>query len=178
MPALVLMTDDTRGVDWPQAAAALPRGAAVIVRHREPKAREALARRLKPVCAMRGTLLLIADDLRLAVRVRADGVHIPQRHGATIAAIRARFPRWLVTASAHGAASVIAARAAGADCVLIAPVFATASHPGRGALGPVRFAALAGGPNCYALGGIDARTVRRLAATPACGIALIGGWVG
>lgn len=171
------MTDDARDVDWVQATAALPRGAAVVVRHREPRAREALARRLKRVCAARGVLLLIADDPSLAMRVRANGVHVPQRRGAKLAAIKARFPRWLVTASGHHAAAVMAARTAGADAVLIAPVFETASHPGRGALGPVRFAALADGPNCYALGGVDAASVQRLAATPACGIALIGGWV-
>lgn len=171
------MTDDARDVDWPRAVAALPRGAAIIVRHRETKAREALAKRLKSVCAARGILLLIADDQNLAMRVRADGVHIPQRHGAKIAPVKARFPRWLVTASAHRAASVLTAQNAGADAVLIAPVFATASHPGRSALGLVRFAALLSGPNCYALGGVDARSVQRLVATPACGVALIGGWI-
>jgi thiamine-phosphate pyrophosphorylase len=176
LPALVLMTDDARGADWVSAVAALPRGAAVIVRHREPRARAALARRLKGVCAARRLKLLIADDIALAVRVRADGVHVPQRQGAKIAAIKARHPRWLVSASAHGAASVGAAAAA--DAVIIAPVFATASHPGRAPLGAMRFAALAqGGHAAYALGGIDARSVQRLAAMPVCGIALIGGWV-
>ena len=84
------MTDDARDVDWPLAVAALPRGAAVIVRHREAKARGALATRLKRVCAARGILLLIANDQNLAMRVRADGVHIPQRHGAKIGAVKAR----------------------------------------------------------------------------------------
>jgi thiamine-phosphate pyrophosphorylase len=177
LPAFVLMMDDQRKVDWARAVAALPRGAAVILRHRQAHAREDLARRLKPVCAARRIKLLIADDVLLALRVRADGVHVPERHGAKIAAIKAQHPRWFVTASAHGAASVAAARCA--DAVIIAPVFATASHPGREAFGPVRFAALArGAPVVYALGGIDARSVQRLAAMPVCGIALIGGWVG
>lgn len=170
------MTDDARDADWAHAVAALPAGAAVIVRHRDRLARAALARRLKPICAARRIKLLIADDEALAILVRADGFHAPQRARAKVRAIKARHPRWLVTAAAHDAASVRSARAA--DAVIVAAVFATASHPGRAALGPVRFAALAREAcAAYALGGIDASSVQRLAAMPVCGIALIGGWV-
>lgn len=177
MPPLILMTDDARDADWACAAAALPAGAAVIVRHRDRLGRAALARRLKPICAARRLKLLVADDEALAIQVRADGFHAPQRGRAKVRAIKARHPRWLVTLAAHDAASVRSARAA--DAVIIAAVFATASHPGRAALGLVRFAALAREARAaYALGGIDARSVQRLAAMPICGIALIGGWIG
>lgn len=176
LPPLILMTDDVRRVDWTAAVEALPRGAAVIVRHREAPAREALARRLYGVARARGVKLLVADDERLAVRVRADGVHVPQRRAAKAAAIKARHPRWLVTVSAHGHSSVAAARYA--DAVLVAPVFATASHPGGRPLGVARFAALTQRGACvYALGGIDAASVRRLGAMRIAGVALIGGWV-
>lgn len=169
------MTDDARDVDWAAAVAALPRGAAVIVRHREPHAREALARRLRGVAVARGVKLLIADDEALAVRVRADGMHVPQRHGARAAAIKVRHPHWLVTASAHDAA----ATRVQADAVILGPVFATASHPGALSLGRVRFAALARQTRrVYALGGVDAVSVQRLATMPICGLALISGWVG
>lgn len=165
------MTDDAREADWDEAVAALPRGAAVIVRHRQPHAREALARRLRPVARARGVKLLIADDPALAVRVGADGVHVPERKAAMIAGMRARHPLWLITASAHGLA-----RNVRADAVLLSPVFATESHVGRVSLGVVRFAALSRG--CvYALGGIDAGSVQLLATSRACGIALIRGWV-
>lgn len=168
------MTDDARDVDWVEAVAALPRGAAVIVRHRERKAREVLARRLRAVAIARGVKLLIADDEALAVRVRADGLHIPQRHGVRAAAIKSRYPHWLVTASAHDAAAMRVR----ADAVIVGPVFATASHPGARGLGAVRFAALAhGARHVYALGGVDAQSAQRLSAQPLSGVALIGGWV-
>ncbi|MDZ4866514.1 MAG: thiamine phosphate synthase [Alphaproteobacteria bacterium] len=176
LPSLILMTDDARDVDWVEAVSALPRGAAVIVRHREPHAREALARRLRGVAVTRGVKMLIADDEALAVRVGADGMHVPQRRAARIAAIKASHPRWLVTASAHGVASVAAAR--DADAVIVAPVFATATHPGAASLGAVRFALLARGAlRVYALGGVDAVSVQRLTALRISGVALIGGWV-
>jgi thiamine-phosphate pyrophosphorylase len=178
LPPLVLMTDDAREVDWAGAVAALPRGAAVIVRHRDPKAREVLARCVRKIAAARRVRLLVADDLALAMRVRADGVHVPQRHATRIAAVKAAHPTWLVTTSAHGAASVAAARRLGADAVIVGPVFATASHPGREALGVMRFASFARrAPHVYALGGVDAVSVQRLAAHPLSGVALIGGWV-
>lgn len=77
------MTDDTREADWAEAVAALPRGAAVIVRHREPHAREALARRLRAIARAQGVKLLVADDPALAVRVGADGVHVPELAAAS-----------------------------------------------------------------------------------------------
>src|SRR5262249_28096521 len=139
-PVLILMTDDTRAADWREAAAALPKGSAVVVRHRDARERERLAQTLRAVCAPRRIKLLIADDPRLAVRVRADGVHLPEKRAAHIAGLKAQHPRWFVSAAAHGARSAAAALRAGADAVLIAPAFATASHPRRKALGPLKLA--------------------------------------
>lgn len=165
------MTDDVRDADWAEAVAALPRGAAVIVRHREPRAREALARQLRPIARARGVKLLIADDPALAVRVGADGAHVPERKAAMIAGLRALHPRWIITTSAHGMV-----REREADAALLSPVFATASHAEHASLGVVRFAAQSRG-RVYALGGVDASSAQRLAASGACGIALIGGWI-
>lgn len=149
------------------------------MRHRDARAREALARTLRGLCAARGVRLLIADDAKLALRVRADGVHVPERHLARIAGLKARHPRWFVSASAHGARAIATTRA-GADAVLIAPVFATASHPGRRALGALRAAMLASEARipAYALGGIDTTSVQRVSGARLSGIALIGGWTG
>lgn len=168
------MTDDTRDVDWGEAVSALPRGAAVIVRHRNARARCALARRLRDVAVARGVKVLIADDEGLAVRVRADGLHVPQKNAARVAAIKARHPLWLVTASAHDEAAM----RIDADAVIVGPVFATASHPGAPSLGVCRLAALVrAGHRVYALGGVDADSVQRLSALRLSGVALIGGWI-
>jgi thiamine monophosphate synthase len=84
--------------------------------------------------------------------------------------------RWIITASCHDYASLIAAARAGADIALLSPVFKTKSHPGTRTLGPLRFSALAQASPIpvYALGGIDDDNSQRLKGADACGIAGIG----
>lgn len=179
LPPLTLMTDDTRAVDWVEAVRALPSGSAVVVRHRDPHAREDLARALRPVCAHRRVKLLIAADAPLAQRVRADGVHLPQAHISRLAGMRALNRRWIITCAAHDAGALRGAKQLGADAIFLAPVFVTASHPGGRTLGIVRFAALAASARVpvFALGGIDANTIDRLGAAPIAGVGVIGAWV-
>ena len=178
LPALILMTDDSRHADWLSAVRALPKGSAVIVRHRDACQRAVLAGELRGICRARRVMLLVADDPALAVRVRADGVHLPEKSGQRVAPLKALHPHWLVTTSAHGARAVEAASRAGADAVLIAPVFVTASHRGRESLGALRFAALVSRSlvSAYALGGVNVGSIQRLLASPVSGVALIGGW--
>lgn len=92
--------------------------------------------------------------------------------------VRAQNRRWLVTCAAHNAAAVRRSLVTGADAVFVSPVFTTASHPERGALGVTRFAALVReSPDAYALGGVETKTIRRLQAHRIVGIGLISGWV-
>ena len=73
VPAIWLMTDELRLPDPEAAMAALPRGAAVILRHYDAGDRAALAKRLALLCRQRGIALLIAGDWRLAAAVGAAG---------------------------------------------------------------------------------------------------------
>lgn len=184
LPALILLTDDQRLADPIAAAAHLPRGSAVILRHYgiAKSERVALARALRAITRKRGCLLLIAADERggadVARAVGADGLHLSEwllRRGR-LSAWRFRGPGWRVTASVHSATALRLAAARGVDAVLLSPVFPTASHPGARILGPLRFAALARASPIpvYALGGIDNRSAARLRASQACGLAGIG----
>jgi thiamine-phosphate pyrophosphorylase len=187
LPPLILLTDEHRLADPSAAVARLPKGSAVILRHYgvPDEARTALARELRRVTRARGLRLLIAaaDSAShdLALRIEADGVHLPEWHVRNGAwrALRGRKPGWLVTAAAHSPAALRRAAAGGADAVLLSPVFATASHAGSRPLGAPRFAAWArlSPIPVYALGGIDARSAARLRPTRASGIAGIGGLV-
>lgn len=174
-PRLALMTDDTRLPDPAATIRALPPGSMVILRDYGAPGRAALARRLAVLCKRRRLTFLVAGDWRLAARVGADGLHLPEAM-----AKRGRGPwsrrRWIVTAAAHSQAALFRAARAGADAALLAPVFPTASHPGRPALGPVRFAAqVRRSPlPVYALGGIGPVTARRLKGAGHAGFAGIG----
>src|SRR6185436_11640397 len=123
----------------------------------------AAGRRLAALARRRGLVFLVGADARLAAALRASGVHLPERLARQARRIRRR--GWIVTAAAHSLPALIAARRAGADAAVLSPVFASRSASAGRPLGPVRFAALtrAAGLPVYALGGIDARTARRLA---------------
>ncbi|WP_428245818.1 thiamine phosphate synthase [Ferrovibrio sp.] len=164
---LWLFSDPVRLPDPTGLLAGLPAGSGVIFRpYGQPDA-EAVGRRLRRLTRQLGLLLVVAGDARLARRLGADGLHLPEHalHGHALHGRRGDIP--VVTAAAHGVAAISKAARAGAAGVFISPVFETASHPGAAALGPVRFALLLQaarrrGLRVYALGGIDAACWRRL----------------
>jgi thiamine-phosphate pyrophosphorylase len=177
LPRLILMTDPVRLRDPLAAVARLPRGSAVVLRHYGEPDRQRLAARLAHLCRLKGLRLLIGDDPRLGHSVGASGLHLTERalRSAPRRWRRLRRPAWLVTAAAHGPMALLRAARAGADAVLLSPVFPTASHPGARTLGPIRLARwrrLSPLP-VYALGGVTAVTARRLAAMDLAGFAAI-----
>lgn len=175
MPPLILVTDDVRLPDPARAAAGLPRGCAVILRHRDPEARSNLAQHLRKITRERGVMLLIAQDANLARAAGADGLHLPERFAGDAAHWKTVRRDWFVTAAAHSAAAVSAAVRARADAVLLAPVFQTRSHPERAALGVLRAGNIARQSRAplYALGGVNHRSAMRLSGSALAGIAAI-----
>ena len=181
LPAFFLMTDEKRLPDPVAAATVLPPNCAVIFRHYGVPDREEIARRLIAVASRKNIRVLIAADARLALKVGADGLHLPE----SMAALgpgpwRAwRKPGWLVTAAAHSPMALFQAKAAGADAALLSPVFSTASHPDRAPLGAVRFQSWCRRSPLptYALGGISISTFKRLRGGSALGYAGISGFI-
>jgi thiamine-phosphate pyrophosphorylase len=162
LPVLWLFTDARRLPDPLPSIAALPPGlCGVVFRHDGAPDRAALAARVARLCRARRIALVVAGDARLAAAIGA-GVHL--RGGRRPGLVR--ISRGPLTSSAHDVAEMHRARRAGARILFISPAFATPSHPGGAALGPVRWARLArlaGGSLAYALGGIDGKKVTALA---------------
>jgi len=179
LPPLICLTDATRFPDPLPIVTRLPRKSLVVFRHYQTAGRRELAHRLAAFCRSRGLRFLIAGDAALAVETHADGLHLPEwlARGPISRgwAWRARKPGWLLTAAAHCETSLTRAARAGADAVLLAPVFPTASHPGAKGLGVFRFAALAHRTDVpvYGLGGINIGTIRRLRGAGAAGVAVV-----
>jgi thiamine-phosphate pyrophosphorylase len=172
---MLLFTDPVRTPDPVATAERLPRGCGVVFR--AFGARDALGqgRALAKVCRRRGLILLVGADTRLAARLDADGIHLPERLSRRAGAIRALRARFLVTAAAHDLPAALTARRAGAQALVISPVFASNSpSAGRpiGARALARLVRMAGAP-AYALGGVNARTARALGSTGAAGLAAI-----
>jgi len=156
LPPLLLVSDEGRLPDPLPAAARLPAGSGIVLRHYG------------------------AAGWRLAAAIGAAGIHLPEgllRSGRLAPLLGwARRRRILVTAACHDRAALALARRLGLGAALLSPVFATASHPGAPVLGALRFAAWCrrAGLPVLALGGITAVTARRLAGSGAAGLAAVG----
>jgi thiamine-phosphate pyrophosphorylase len=180
VPALLLVTDPLRLPDPLPAAAGLPRGAAVVLRSYGDPAREQLADALAALCRRRRLVLLVAADWRLAERVGAAGLHLPEhmaRHGVLAPLLGWRRRRGaLLSVACHSPAALARAKAIGADWAVLSPVFATASHPVAATIGPLRLAAWVrrAGLPVVALGGIGEKTAGRLHHSGVAGLAAIG----
>lgn len=163
------MTDERLGDDLWAALERLPRGAGVIFRHYSLTVieRRALFARIANVARRRGLVLIRAGTSPLRGEVGVHG-RSPKR------------VRGIRTWPAHNLREVVAGRRAGADVILISPVFATRSHRGQRTLGVVRGARLAraAGTKPVALGGLSTGSFRRLSGTGFVGWAAIDGWVG
>lgn len=175
LPRLVFFTDPLRTADPEAVARTLPPGSALVFRAFGAADAEARARRLLAACRARRVRLLIGADHRLAARIGADGVHLPERLAYRARAVRR--PGWIVTAAAHSQGAAHRALAAGADAAVVSVAFASASASAVAPMGPVRLARLARavhGP-VYALGGVNNQTARRLRDAGLVGLAAVEG---
>ncbi|ADM09021.1 thiamine monophosphate synthase [Parvularcula bermudensis HTCC2503] len=165
--ALALFTDDRRQGDLCQVMSRLPSAralkgpVAVIFRHYglDDPTRRGLFCRLIPILESRGHLLFCAGR---------GGPPWPNRH-ATHGRHRTSWP-------VHDLRQGHQGRLAYSDLGYVSPIFPTASHPDRAPLGPLRGARIAAALPypCFALGGIDLETGRRLVGLPFWGIGVIG----
>jgi thiamine-phosphate pyrophosphorylase len=174
LPALLFFTDPVRTPDPEAVAARLSPGSAIVYRHFGAADAEERARRLRAIARGRGLKLLIGQDVALAVRIGADGVHLPERLAHQAASVKRAHHGWIVTVAAH---SLAAARRGGADATVISAVFASKSASATTALGPIRLAALvrAAGRPAYALGGVNDKTAGRLRGVGLIGLAAVEG---
>jgi thiamine-phosphate pyrophosphorylase len=162
------MTDERQGEALWQALAHLPRGSGIVFRHYGlPRGeRRRLFERVRREARRRHHLLLLAGSARLARCWGADGSHDSRRRPG------------LFSAPAHAIREVRAAERSGASLIFLSPVFATRSHVGAKSLGRVRFGLIARDSRVpvIALGGMDGRRGRGLAALGAYGWAGIDAW--
>lgn len=174
-PRLLFFTDPVRTPDPEAIAERLPPGSAVV--YRSFGAGQALdrAQGLREITTRRGLTLLIGADPELALRVGADGVHLPERLIATVATVRARRPDWLITAATHSVAAARAANSMGVDAIVISPVFASNSASAGQPLGLAGLQAIVAASNApaYALGGVNARTAVHLLESHVIGFAAV-----
>jgi len=119
--------------------------------------------------------LFVNDRLDVALAVPTAGVQLG--HGSLpVSAARALNQLWWIGKSVHDLAEADAARTEGADYLVVGPVFATASHPGRTPLGLAtlrQIVSAAAELPVIAIGGITVERVREVRGTGAYGVAAI-----
>lgn len=81
---------------------------------------------IRRITAQHGTLMIVNDDLDIALAVGADGVHLGQ-DDLPVTVGRRLLRDGIVGVSTHSLEEALAAQAAGADYVNIGPVFPTAT---------------------------------------------------
>ena len=127
-----------------------------------------------------GVPLYVHRRFDIALAARADGVHLPAS-GLPCEAVRRKTPRgFRIGVSTHAASEAAGAIAAGADLVVIGPIFETPSKRAYGPpLGPGALAGLPRlsehGAEIYAIGGIDEERLPELEPyrDRICGVAAI-----
>jgi len=175
VPTLHAITDDRvlRSPWFFDVARALSIGAAVAVHLRgRISAREmiAVADRLRPLLGE--AKLFINDRVDIARLVHADGVHLPAGGLPTAAARRLLPETTLIGRSAHSVEETRDALRDGADYCFLGPIFATASHADRAAVGIAGIRAVGRGP-VVGIGGITPELASACRAAGATGVAAI-----
>ena len=131
-------------------------------------------RQLKPLCRSYGVPLIINDNVDIALKSDADGVHIGQSDG-DIAATRARIGNKILGVSASTVEEALEAERAGADYLGVGAIFPTNSKNDAESvsLSTLRDICNTVSVPVVAIGGITLENVSLLNDSGICGIAVI-----
>ena len=131
-------------------------------------------RQLKPLCRSYGVPLIINDNVDIALKSDADGVHIGQSDG-DIAATRARIGNKILGVSASTVEEALEAERAGADYLGVGAIFPTNSKNDAESvsLSTLRDICNTVSVPVVAIGGITFDNVSLLTDSGICGIAVI-----
>ena len=169
---LFAMTDEKRSFNPIQMAKALPNGSILIFRHYNIKYRESLAKKTIAICQKRNIKCLIAGDIKLALKLSSDGVHLPQWLLQRIEKKPLLRRGMIITAATHSRLLVTKAKKLKLDAAILSPIFPTVSHPKKISLGLIQFASISKHCNLpiIALGGVSKKNFIRLIYAGAFGI--------
>lgn len=175
LPNLLFFTDPARVPSPETVAERLPPGAGIVFRPFGAEDAVERGRRLRAIADARGLILLAGAHPALAEGIGADGLHMPERLIEDIPRLRAEHGRYLITAAAHDRPAVEAAERAGADAVVVSPVFPSNSPSAGRPLGVEGLRDLVSATilPVYALGGVRADRVAQLAESGVVGIAAV-----
>lgn len=180
---LYAVTDTSwlRGQTLAQQVEAALRGGATMVQLREKElegeALEQEAREILAVCRKYGVPLLINDDVILAKKIGAEGVHVGQSDMAAAEARSILGPDAIIGVTARTVEQAQAAEKAGADYLGSGAVFGTSTKKDAKPLDPAYFQQICESVSIpvVAIGGITANNIRQLEGRKMSGFAIVSG---
>jgi len=172
---VLFFTDPVRTPDPAAVVARLPRGSGVVYRAFGRSDAVVAGRDIASAARRAGVVFFVGADAALAVALRADGLHLPERLAGRAGDNRRLSRRFRLTAAAHSLPAIRRARAAGVEALVVSPVFPSRSVSAGRPLGPWMFRCLVrdAGLPVYALGGVTPTTAKRLRGSGACGLAAV-----
>lgn len=140
-----------------------------------PEERETLAREVQELCEQAGIPFLIDDDVELAHRIGADGVHIGQDDRPCDEARASLGEDAIIGVTAKTLEQALAAEAAGADYLGVGAVFPTSTKQDTWTIDRevLREICAAVSIPVVAIGGITAENAGELVGTGVAGIAVV-----
>ncbi|MCD8196950.1 MAG: thiamine phosphate synthase [Lachnospiraceae bacterium] len=151
------------------------------VQLREKHAEEELLLReastLRELCTQYQVPLIINDRPDIAIKVRADGVHVGQSDMAISEARKILGDQYLIGGSAHNVAEALAAQRAGADYIGCGAVFGSHTKQDATNLSTQELRAICEAVSipAVAIGGISLDNVAGLQGTGIAGVAIVSG---
>ncbi|MCD8250019.1 MAG: thiamine phosphate synthase [Lachnospiraceae bacterium] len=132
---------------------------------------------LRELCTQYQVPLIINDRPDIAIKVRADGVHVGQSDMAISEAREILGDQYLIGGSAHNVAEALTAQRAGADYIGCGAVFGSHTKLDATNLSPQELRAICEAVSipAVAIGGISLDNVETLRGTGIAGIAVISG---
>ncbi len=122
-----------------------------------------------------GPLLMVNERADVALAAGAAGVQLGEEGLPVSIAREILGPRQLVGRSVHSVEGAVEAASQGADLLVVGTMFATRSHPGAAAIGPVLINQISQRCNIpmIGIGGINAANLGEVLKAGACGVAVI-----
>lgn len=141
----------------------------------DPEEKERLAREAQALCAQAGIPFLIDDDVELAVRIGADGVHIGQDDISCVEARRLLGDQAIIGVTAKTRDQARKAQVDGADYLGVGAVFPTSTKQDTWTIdhGVLREICAEVSIPVVAIGGITAANALELAGSGIAGIAVV-----
>ena len=122
-----------------------------------------------------GPLLMVNERADVALAAGAAGVQLGEEGLPVSIAREILGPRQLVARSVHSVEGAMEAASQGADLLVVGTMFATRSHPGAAAIGPVLINQISQRCNTpmIGIGGINSANLGEVLKAGACGVAVI-----